>query len=482
MKSKLNSLLFFIVYVIPANSVLAQAYVVKDIKSFGAKGNGKTNDSEAFQKAAAYFNDRGGNGKLTISKGIYIIGKQTFTGGQAKKPAYYGEDILHFTRIKNFNIEGKSSASLKYIDSLRFGAFDPDTGEPYEHGKNLFVKYAYSAFVGTCFYFDNCSNISISNLTLDGNNGHMILGGIFGDVGRQNPHYGIFIKNSKNIEVNQLDVHHFGLDGICVSNIASEQEDSITISNSSFQYNSRQGLSWVGGNNMLAKNCKFNNNGKGSFSSPPSAGVDIEAEVGKIRNGTFINCEFVNNAGQGVAADSGDSGDCTFTNCTFWGTTTWSVWVTKPGFTFTSCNIYGSFAHGYDSPDDNKATKFYDCLFEDKPYNGKPPYGNFLIETNGAKRMLFSRCNFISNTKKLCWFNSSAKNTEEKFQLDNCTFTINNANLPDNDFAGLIRGAALKNCTFTFTHPDAKKKRYHIGGYGESKNVDLGDNKTIFKQ
>ena len=32
MKSKLNSLLFFIVCVIPANSVLAQAYVVKDIK------------------------------------------------------------------------------------------------------------------------------------------------------------------------------------------------------------------------------------------------------------------------------------------------------------------------------------------------------------------------------------------------------------------------------------------------------------------
>jgi len=184
---------------------------------------------------------------------------------------------------------------------------------------------------------------------------------------------------------------------------------------------------------------------------------------------------------RGVAADSGDSGDCTFTDCTFWGTTTWSVWVTKPGFTFTSCNIYGSFAHGYDSPDDKNATKFYNCTFEDKPYNGKPPYGNFLVETNGAKRMLFSKCNFISNTKKLCWFNSSAKNTEEKFQLDNCAFTINNANLPDNDFAGLIRGAALKNCTFTFTHPDAKKKRYHIGGYGESKNVDLGDNKTIFK-
>ncbi len=30
-------------------------------------------------------------------------------------------------------------------------------------------------------------------------------------------------------------------------------------------------------------------------------------------------------------------------------------------------------------------------------------------------------------------------------------------NLPVNDFVGIIRGAALKNCTFTFTDPDAKK-------------------------
>ena len=138
--------------------------------------------------------------------------------------------------------------------------------------------------------------------------------------------------------------------------------------------------------------------------------------------------------------------------------------------------------HGYNATLMNDATKFYDCLFEDKPYNGNAPYGRFLIETNEAKRMIVNNCSFISNTSKLCWFNSSAKTIEEKYQLNNCSFTINNSNFPDNDFAGIIRGAALKNCAFTFTDPGAKKKRYYIGGYGELSNADLGNNKIIYKQ
>ena len=95
MKLSLSCFIFLFLLFLYRTS-FAQKYIVKDIKSFGAKGNGKTNDQKAFQKAAAYFNNRGGNGKLIISKGIYIIGKQTFTGGKPNKPAYEGEDVLHF--------------------------------------------------------------------------------------------------------------------------------------------------------------------------------------------------------------------------------------------------------------------------------------------------------------------------------------------------------------------------------------------------
>src|ERR1043166_7586049 len=123
MKLILNYHLLFITLITTITSAFSQTYVTKDIKSFGAKGDGKTNDHEAFQRAAAYFNDRGGNGSLTISKGVYLVGKQTFTGGQANKPAYNGENVLSFAKIKNFTIQGSSGATLRYVDSLRFGAF-----------------------------------------------------------------------------------------------------------------------------------------------------------------------------------------------------------------------------------------------------------------------------------------------------------------------------------------------------------------------
>src|SRR6476661_3879507 len=70
----------------------AQRFITKDIKFFGARGDGKTNDHEAFLKAADYFNKRGGHGKLFISKGIYIVGRQTFTAGKNGKSAYEGSD------------------------------------------------------------------------------------------------------------------------------------------------------------------------------------------------------------------------------------------------------------------------------------------------------------------------------------------------------------------------------------------------------
>src|SRR5438132_519447 len=108
----------------------SQSYIIKDIKSFGAKGNGSTNDQSAFQKAATFFNQRGGNGKLTISAGTYIIGRQTFTAGKDKKPVFNGEHVLQFVNIKNLSIEGTSKTILKYQEGLHFGAFIPETGKP----------------------------------------------------------------------------------------------------------------------------------------------------------------------------------------------------------------------------------------------------------------------------------------------------------------------------------------------------------------
>ncbi|MGH2565896.1 MAG: right-handed parallel beta-helix repeat-containing protein, partial [Ginsengibacter sp.] len=326
-------LLLLSVFSFFAFAVSAQSFVQKNIQFFGAKGDGKTNDQAAFNKAADYFNKRGGNVKLSIPKGTYIVGKQTFTGGRLNKPAYEGEDVMHLSNVKNFSVNGEVGAVIKFQNGMRMGSFSPISGKENKNGNN-FVNRAYAAIPGTCIYIDNSTGVTVSNIELDGNNQNIILGGVYGDVGRQLQHYGIFISNSKNVLVANMNVHHFGLDGISISNKPNDSKDSIQLLNSNFEYNSRQGLSWVSGNQLYVKNCKFNHTGKVKFSSPPGAGVDIEAEGGPIRNGIFENCEFIDNTGAGLVADSGDSGDCTFTDCTFWGTTNWSIWITKPGYTF----------------------------------------------------------------------------------------------------------------------------------------------------
>jgi hypothetical protein len=462
--------------------VNAQTYAIKDIKSFGAKGDGKTNDHDAFEKAALFFNQRGGNGRLLISKGIYMVGKQSFTQGKNNKPAYEGEDLLHFSNLKNLTIEGAKGVILKYKSGLRFGAFKPENGQPYLHGNKYFVNWQWAATLGHCIFLDNCHDVTITNIEMDGSNTDLQMGGIYGDVGIQLPHYGIFVQNSRSIKIKNVNLHHFALDGISISNAATVVPDEIELKDSQFEYNSRQGLSWIGGNGLKVKNCKFNHTGQGKFFSFPGAGLDIEAEAGPIRNGRFENCEFIDNKGCAMVADSGDSGDCSFDNCTFWGLENWSVWTTKPRFTFTKCDIYGSIVHGYDSPNDIDATKYIECHFEDKAYNGKPVFGIFLIEINNRKRLLFDNCTFLANTKKLCWIiEERSMPDEERATIRNSKFIMANNKYALPDYIFKMENIRLYNTSFVYPmiKEDEFRKRYEMSG-GAIKGD--GRMKNIFKK
>ncbi|WP_300598769.1 right-handed parallel beta-helix repeat-containing protein [Niabella sp.] len=453
--------------------LIAQSVIIRDIKSFGARGDGRTNDHAAFQKAAAFFNERGGNGKLKISKGIYLVGNQIIDNGKNEQFNWKGQDVLHFTNVRNFTIEGSSGAVLRYRDAMKYGSFDPASGHP-RKGNGYFVDSRWAASLGHCIFIDKSQNIAVKDIELDGNNDKIILGGGYGDVGYQLPHYGIFIQNSKGITIQNVNSHHFGLDGICVANIKTGTADNIKILDSKFNYNARQGFSWIGGNGVYARNCQFNHTGKGKFYSPPGAGLDIEAEYGPNQNGVFENCEFINATGCCMVADGGDSRNMTFNNCTFWSSTTWSIWTTKPGFTFTACKIYGPIVHGYDSPNDQDATKFIRCQIEDKPYNGQQPSGAFLIESNDKRRVRFENCTLTARYKKLFWFSAPVSwQAKEKYQLINCKFISMVDSYPTGDFIGVLRGAYYKNTTMQY------RKKYYITQCCETSNVDGGGNKMI---
>ncbi len=420
---------YFCLYVLLFTGISSYAFsqnnTTKNIHSFGAKGDGITNDTEAFIKAAIFFNDRGGNGTLIIPKGIYIVGKQIRGNGDTNKSACTGVNILAFNNIKNLLIQGEKGTILKFTAKLKFGSFDPVSGKNFTNNNPSSPDAKFAAYIGNCISLNNCSNISVKLLTLDGNNKSIVYGGQYADAGIQLSHTGIYINNCHSILIDGINASYFGLDGIQVSNIASPEPDKINILNSTFEYNCRQGFSWVGGNSLTVKNCRFNHTGRSAYNSPPGAGLDIEPEVNTISNGNFENCAFVNNNGCGVVTSGDKASNCQFKNCTFWGTTYWSVWISAPAFTFTGCNFYGSIVHGYNANNETEATRFISCNFEDKTYNGNAPYGKFLLECDGPRRILFDSCTFIPHTKLLVWLNTSnAKIDEEKATIRNSHFIL----------------------------------------------------------
>ncbi|RZK45377.1 MAG: hypothetical protein EOO59_21190, partial [Hymenobacter sp.] len=318
----------------------AQATLHKDLKKdFGAVGDGRTDDQAAFQKAAAFFNQRArtpagaGRAVLRIPKGVYRVGHPG--------PGDLG-DLLHLSGCRNLTIAGDDSATteIRYADSLRYGTFDPATHAYYEPPTAFFADWGWGVRGGTAIVLQGCDNVEVTNLTLNGNSTHLLVGGHWGDTGIQLAFDGLFVSDSRRIRLRRLAVHHFGRDGIQVLNhlvksLDEPAQEAIWLADSRFDYNGRQGLSITGVNGLLATNCSFSHTGRvviptlgRPLYSNPGAGVDVEPEGGFVANVRLDRCRLVDNAGQGLVSDRYGNGAPTVknvvvANCLLWGTTNW---------------------------------------------------------------------------------------------------------------------------------------------------------------
>jgi hypothetical protein len=433
-----------------------QGTITKSLKDFGARGDGITNDMPAFIKATKFFNERKGNGTLLIPSGTYMVHTQSVN--PIKGSTYYRKiQCFEFVDCQNLKILGEGKAIIKYIDGQRFGSFHPQTGAVF-HPKMPFTDSHYRIAIGEVFDLLNCRNIEIKNIEGDGNIANMLIGGTWGDVGYQVGHCGIVLTNTHNIEIDGVSFHHFGLDGIMVVNkdriIAGIQlNDNVVIKNSSFEYNGRQGLSWVGGIGLEIHDSKFNHTGRnGRIFSPPGAGMDIESEVAALRNGKFVKCEFINNSGVGVIAASGPSQDMEFDNCTFWGTSAWSIWTPKPNFIFKNSKIYGSIVHVNAGKTDYEATKFINCHFENKRHNGKKAYGEFLMELNNIQRTRFEKCTFIAKEGVIpIWIDSPETDPEGTNLFKDCTINLQVDTTQIYHYPSMLRNVTFEDTKFNIS-------------------------------
>lgn len=334
-------------------------------EQFGAHGDGVTNDTAAFQRLAAEVNRRGG-GTISLRSGrTYVVGGQNL---RKEAGGWMAEPILNLSSLRSpLTILG-NGARLRAQSGLRYGTFDLGTGEPVHHPmpyvKRVDLAEAYN---GMIWIRDCHAPVDIRDLELDGNVQQLRIGGKFGDAGWQVPAIGLRLQRNFGAEVvHNVYTHHHALDGAMFIG-SPDRSGRGTITHFVARYNGRQGASVTAGHGYDFADCEFSHSARLAVKSAPGAGVDIEAESGPIRDLTFARCSFVDNGGCGLLADSGPSQIARFTDCRFIGTTNWSAWPKKPGFSFNGCTFVGAVVHPYPDPDPGQAAHFVDCTFTDDP-------------------------------------------------------------------------------------------------------------------
>ena len=379
-----------------SSKALAQGGPVLRPEDFGARGDGIANDTRAFAALSAEVNRRGGGTISLASKRTYIV------GGQKAGGPYFGwepELILDLQDLAGpLTIVG-NGARLRCEAGLRFGTFDPASGAPVRRAMPNFQRSELASPYRGLIHVHNCRGpIAIRDVELDGNLERLRIGGPFGDTGWQIPATGLLLEGNLGEEtVENVFTHHHGQDGAIIIGVLRRSGRS-RFSHLVSRHNGRQGLSVTGGHGYDFADCEFSHTGRGAIYSAPGAGVDIEAEDQPIRDLSFTRCKFIDNAGVGMVADSGDSEDARFTDCVFVGTTTWSAWPNKPRFAFAGCTFVGAAVHPFPDKDPARGARFVECRFTDDPRLS--PAGKVYLESGPIVNMaesdnvLFDRCKF----------------------------------------------------------------------------------------
>jgi hypothetical protein len=264
-----------------------------NVKNFGAKGDGITNDYAAIQKAIAELH-RIKSGIIFFPKGVYKV-DEVFRQTEMGK-VLNGRSHFIFNGLKNIGLRGEKGTVI----SIK-GDFHKKVEWEIKERK---AGYSYTQQIS--FIFIKCKNISVENLEINGNCNKMTrddivvetvsMGLLFGDT---------ILDEYENVTLKNLFIHHMATDGICFKGKGGD----VYAENLVLKNNGRCALSIVQGKNMRFLNCDFSETGlTGKYvSHSPNTGVDIENEsFTTIENIFFKKCRFVRNSNTQFVASGFD--------------------------------------------------------------------------------------------------------------------------------------------------------------------------------
>jgi len=273
---------------------------VKSAMTYGLKGDGTTDEYDAFQKIAADVSGKAFTSRMIVyfPKGTYYLNRTLSTvGANSNRPITY-------KNASNFSLIGCTGA----VVSVK-GDFDMPND-------NCSASGCYSTvYQMTSFRFENSSNFKLSGFEINGNVNLMTRAKPAGVDLAETFSHGVVTAAATNYEISNVKSHHFAGDGFYVGDNMGALDDGGVYDNVEAYNNARQGMSVIQSKNMLVKNSTFKNIGFTDGSYPnhaPGAGVDVEPNWGpadgveRTQNLTFDNCKFLYNKGiQWVGGDNG---------------------------------------------------------------------------------------------------------------------------------------------------------------------------------
>jgi hypothetical protein len=284
-----------------SSSCSSTGYVIRDIKYFGAKGDGTTDDQPAFDAAESYFNARGGKGRLVLSAGTYKIGKQTWS---TSTHSWLGDPVLQLVNVQCMQIVS-DGAVIKFNPTLMAGKYDSLKATCATCGVSV---------PGVFIYLQNCTNVEIKRA----GDSSLVINGNMTNIANTNAivtmsHFGIQIENSSKIKVDGVKAYDFAGSGFVlrnnspsgttISNSSTSQE--ISFSHLEANNNAASGILVQGGIGVSLKTSKMYNNGLGFVTGFTTTGKGLDlAPIGGvyIKDFTIDSCDIYNNKNIGITA------------------------------------------------------------------------------------------------------------------------------------------------------------------------------------
>jgi hypothetical protein len=387
-----------------------------NVKEWGVKGDGVSDDYFALLKIADTVSKMGA-AEIFFPAGMYKIGR--YHDGKT------GLKDIVFTNCNGLKITGQNA-----VISVFGNFYRPITRRGKKH-----VFSNVSAIIP--FRFVGCNNLYIEGIEINGNVNEMTREKGVNETGG---HLLLFV-NSTNVNLSNLKLHHAQTDGIMITGAKSE---NFIVKNVISSNNARQGMSIIKLRNGTFINCSFINTGitEGNYGRhAPSAGVDIEPDRRDeiVRNIKFDSCLFENNAGsQFVCSFPTTTDSVFFEKCTFSASDSsskYTIIVNAKGINFNYCTFNcrnGSIYPAWQM--EGSSSAFNNCTINSNT-NGIVAAVNFAIS-----KVIIKNCkiNYTGNTVLNSYF--------PYIRMKDFTFINNEIAIPEpylknNGINGLIQNA-----------------------------------------